>query len=296
MIILRVLTLILVASFSVMAQGGINFQPRTVLTNSLATGISTLPLEVVNDAAAFAYSVARKLTNSYTGALALVVRSSDSATNYIVSSGASNNIAAIITWAGSDSVYVTNLFDQTGNGRHLVNGNTNGCFLVVTNGVQVSKNGYTVMKRVSASSVLSFTVTISQSVTFLACVYSDTKNTADVFWTGNGSTRTAVKQGATTYRLNATSNLDIETLTLDQWDILRVKFRPIGIGPDEIAVDGGSFSTGEAGDTGMTAIQIGSTTVCADMMIDGLIGWPVDVDDTMLGACRDDIKTFFNIY
>ncbi len=295
--LLLFLALLLAPFISAVAQGGKNFQPRVVMTNSLATGLSILPLELVTDPAAAAYSTSRKLTNGWTGALGTVLRMSDLGTNSLTGTGTGNNISDLITWGGANCwIMVTNLWDQTGHGRHLLTGTTNGGFWIVTNGVEVTKNGHTVMKRVGVSSCLSATVTIALPVSFVAVVYSDSKVTSDILWTGNSTTRTAVKQGATTYRLNSSANLDTETLTLDQWDILRVKFLPTATGPDSIAVDGGSVSTGEAGDNGMTAIQIGNPTICADMMMGSFMMWSSDTDSGELNVAKDNENAFMAIY
>ena len=293
----HLLCLLLLLPVSAFAQAGKNYQPRVAMTNSLAGGVTVLPLELVSNAAAGAYSVSRLLTNAYTGALALVVRSSDGATNYLTGTATGNNIAAITTWAGSDMVYVTNLFDQTGNARHLVSGATNNCFTIITNGVAVAKGGKTAMKRVSTTSALTASsVVLSEPVTYLLNVYNVSSTASDIIVNGGGTTRMTVKQLASTYRLNNTSNVDVETLTAGQWDILQAQFLVSASAPDQLAVDGGTFATGEAGSNASTSLSIGSTTVSADMIIGEWMLWNAEVDTTELAEARDNMNAFWTIY
>jgi len=295
---MKTFLLLLLSTLSLVAQTGLR-SPAFVgqLRPAAGGGATVLPLELVSDAAAGAYSVSRLLTNAYTGALALVVRSSDGATNYLTGTATGNNIAAITTWAGSDMVYVTNLFDQTGNDRHLVNGDTNSCFTIITNGVAVTQNGKTVMDRVSSSSVLTKTfANIPVPLTYLGSVYNDSSTVGSFIFGGFNSTGAMVKQGGATYRITSGANVTVGTLTVEQWDILRVKFLPVATAPDEIAIDGGTAATGEAGNNGANGFTIGGSTLCADMMVGCWMIWNADVDNTQLANARDNVNTFLAIY
>ncbi len=79
--------------------------------------IGTLLLDIYPTAAG-AYSL-RKLRTDYTGYCVRVRRSSDNAEMNVGFSGDLVDMSAILSWAGSDSVYVTIWYDQSGNGINM---------------------------------------------------------------------------------------------------------------------------------------------------------------------------------
>lgn len=250
-----------------------------------------------------AYSVGRALTNSWTSALALVIRSSDSATNYLVPQGATNNISAILTWAGADSVYVTNLFDQSGHGRTLAGTNILTMPKIVTNGVHVSKSGRTAMHCDATDGSkydnLTATVTLSLPVTYVMNVYPvNASSTAIIVSGGTGASTTnaAVKFGLTTYKLNNGTNVNIGVQTASQWDILRVVFD----GVSSIGVDGNTPVTGAAGVNTVTAFNIGAgdpdEAVTANMLLSEWVVFNAALSETDQRRLRDNMNAFYGVF
>lgn len=71
--------------------------------------------------AAVAYSAARRLSSSYTGALIRVRRSSDNTEQDIgYDSGNILDTSALTTFVGANSAYVTTMYDQSGNAKNAV--------------------------------------------------------------------------------------------------------------------------------------------------------------------------------
>lgn len=89
---------------------------------SLLSSRYTGPLDTAGtDVAAGAYSVARLLTYKYAGAILRIRRSSDNA-ELDINAKADGTIdtGAINTFIGAGSGFIVKLYDQTGNGRHMV--------------------------------------------------------------------------------------------------------------------------------------------------------------------------------
>ena len=267
---------------------------RMLMTRNVASAAATLlPLEELSTASYAAWSVGRKLTNAWTGALALVVRSSDKSTNYVVSSGTGNNIAAILTWAGTDHVYVTNLFDQTGNGRHLANGDTNLCPLIVTNGAAITKNGMTVMRLRDDDYLFTATISPSLPLTYIVPVYNDSRTSGDVILAGNSTIRTAIKQGSSAvYNIDSggTGFNTADAMTLDQWDVVTAIFVT---GDDNAAVNAGTATTGSAGDQSATAFVLGWPALTADVQLSDVFVFNAALIAADSGAVRTNVANFY---
>lgn len=287
--ILLISALLLAVIFTVSAD-----RRRLLGARNVAAGAATLlPLEELTTASYASWGVGRKLTNAYAGSLALVVRSSDKATNYLVSSGTGNNISDILTWAGSDNVYVTNLFDQTGNGRHLVQGDTNLCPLIVTNGVAITKNSKTVMRFRDDDYLITSALSPILPLTFVVPVYNDSRTAGDVIFSGNSSVRTAIKQGATAvYNIDSggASFNTADALSLDVWDVVTAIFVT---GTDSAQINAGTATTGAAGDNSATALLLGYPGVCPDMQICDLFVFNTSLSATDSGAVRTNVVNFY---
>jgi hypothetical protein len=97
--------------------------------SSTATGTTADPqtsiLNAVTATALAGYSI-RRLKATYTGPLFTVRRSSDNTTQDIsaVAGGVEPDTAALASFVGSGSGYVSKLWDQTGGGKHLVQATT----------------------------------------------------------------------------------------------------------------------------------------------------------------------------
>jgi hypothetical protein len=106
------------------------------LRNSL---IQPSLLDIYSGAAA-AYSV-RRVRSGYTGACLRVRRSSDSTEQDIGFSSGVLNTVELASFVGAGNGFVTTLYDQTGNGNHLVQATALAQPRVVISGSVVTKNG-----------------------------------------------------------------------------------------------------------------------------------------------------------
>jgi hypothetical protein len=80
----------------------------------------TLLLDLISAPATNAYSVYRKLRSGYAGSAFRVRRSSDNAEQDIGFAGDYVDTAALLAFVGAGSGYVVTLYDQSGNGRELI--------------------------------------------------------------------------------------------------------------------------------------------------------------------------------
>jgi hypothetical protein len=252
---------------------------RALLANrTQAAAAVAYPLEQTATNAYAAYSFGRKLTNAWGSALALVVRSSDGATNYVVT-GSSSEISSLVSWVGSGDAYVTNLFDQTGNSRTLLQGNTNLCPKVVTNGVAVTENGILVADFARGKYLSTAALSPSLPLSYLIGVNNDSRTSGDVIFSGNSGTRTAIKQGATAvYGADSggTPIASTDALTLDIWQAVTVVFTS---GDDSLQIDAGKPVTGAAGNNSATALLLGFPTSGADMLVSDVYVWNANMPD-----------------
>jgi len=288
---MRFLLLILLTALTCEAQ--LNWKPIINRRQAVSGGATLLPLEELSTAGYAAWSVGRKLTNAWAGSLALVVRSSDKATNYLVSSGTGNNISTIITWAGTDNVYVTNLFDQTGNGRTMVQGDTNLCPLIITNGVAITKNSKTVMRFRDDDYLFTAALAPSLPLTYIVPVYNDSRTAGDVIFSGNSTARTAIKQGSTAvynFDSGGASFDSADALTLDQWDVVTATF---ATGTDSGQINAGTATTGAAGDNSATAFLLGYPAAAADMQLSDLFVFNASLTGAESGAVRTNVVNFY---
>lgn len=106
----------------------------------------TYPLDTVA-APSTAYSL-RKIRGAYAGAAIRIRRSSDNTEQDIGFTGACSDTldtAAITTFVGVNSAYVTTWYDQTGNGRHAVQATTGSQPRIVNAGTIETKYGQTMI-------------------------------------------------------------------------------------------------------------------------------------------------------
>jgi hypothetical protein len=285
LIILLLLVAIVVESYG---QGIFIRRQKPVAISSIA-----YPLEQTATNAYAAYSFGRKLTNAWTSALHLMVRSSDGATNYFVTGDAAE-IAALETWSGGGDVYTTNIFEQTGNGRTLAQGDTNLCPKVVTNGVAVTQNGHLVGDFDRGDYIRVTGIAPSLPFTFIVGVNNDTRTGNDVIFSGSTATRTAIKQGATSvYRIDSGGAAvdSTDALTLDTWQAVTAIF---ATGTDSLQVGAGTPVTGAAGDNTPTGLSIGIPTTGANQLISDIFVWNAAMPDADgAGPVRTNMVNFY---
>ncbi|KAF0258776.1 putative 9-O-acetyl-N-acetylneuraminic acid deacetylase precursor [Clavibacter michiganensis subsp. michiganensis] len=112
--------------------GGTGTASSTVSVTTLAAGFVLSDLGVQ---ATRAYGV-RKLHAGYTGPLMRVLRVNDAAElDVAATSSGVLDTAAVLSWAGSNTVLVKTFYDLTGNGLHLTQGTQNNMARIALNGV-----------------------------------------------------------------------------------------------------------------------------------------------------------------
>lgn len=113
--------------------------PSTV--QSATTTSLGLMLDDGGTAASAAYSIARRLSTSYTGPLVRVRRSSDSTEADIgYTAGGALDTTALLAFVGSGSGFVKTLYDQSGNARHLTQATAAAQPRIVNSGVLDTNN------------------------------------------------------------------------------------------------------------------------------------------------------------
>lgn len=286
---MKILYALLMTASSLFAQADYS---TLLLLNQTATSYS-YPLNQTDTNAYAAWSAGRPLTNGYTAAMGLVVRSSDGTTNYITWGGTSANISALESFSAGGDVYLTNLFGQVGASRNAVQGNTNLCPRVVTNGVAVTANGQLAMLFGRNNYLTTAALSPALPISYIVGVYNRSRTSGDVIFSGNSGTRTALKQGATAvYRIDSGAALDSsDALTTGQWDAITAVFTS---GNDSVQVDSGTPTSGSAGNTAPTAFVIGFPTTGADMIVTDIYVWNALMPDAAgTGPVRTNMATFY---
>lgn len=111
------------------------YQPPAV------TQSCTYPLDTYTGAFA-AYSASYKIRSAYAGSAIRIRRSNDNAEQDIGFSGCVIDEAAITSFVGSNSAYITTYYDQTGNGRNLTQTTAGNQPRIVNAGTIDKMNGY----------------------------------------------------------------------------------------------------------------------------------------------------------
>ena len=111
------------------------------LTVSSSSGVAAKLLDDYSGAEV-AWSVCRQLDGDYSGSLIRIRRSSDNTEQDIgFDSSGDLDTSAITTFVGSNSAYVTTVYDQSGNSNHGVQTNTSRQPKIVDNGSLILENG-----------------------------------------------------------------------------------------------------------------------------------------------------------
>lgn len=115
---------------------------QTALTNLTSQLLQEPLLTQVYTPPAFAGSVARALSPTWTGPLVrLYLSSSIQQDFYPTPFEGLLNITAVLAWAGSSTVYVTILYDQSGNGNHFYQSTQSLMPILATNGYLIQQGG-----------------------------------------------------------------------------------------------------------------------------------------------------------
>lgn len=140
-----------------------SYDYRVSAVNAAGTGVASAvtahstiavtPMLTVMGVSAFTAFSTRKL-GSYSGPAIKVRRSSDSTTQDIpFTPGGDMDTTALLAFVGSGSGYIDTLYDQSGNGRNLVQATAASQPIIVESGVVVTKNGKPGLKFTGTQSV-----------------------------------------------------------------------------------------------------------------------------------------------
>lgn len=120
-----------------------------------SSATTAAPLDQLSVAPAAAYGL-RRLSLATTGPLVRVRRSSDNTEADIGATSTGDlDTAALLSFAGAGSAFVTTWYDQSGNGRHATQTTTAAQPRLVSNGVVETKNGRPTIRAHVATTVLS---------------------------------------------------------------------------------------------------------------------------------------------
>lgn len=252
-------------------------------------------------AAHSAFSVSRKLRTAYSGSIFKVMRSSDGTAQDIGFSSDAVDAAALESFVGAGGYgYITNLYDQTGNGRHLVNGDTNLCPLVVSNGVvMVGSNSKPHAKFDGSNDYLT-------TGTFTEIAQPNTIITVNR-WRGGTGTRVAFDGEISTGRqalqisgdrwgIYAGSVLSYSAFTPDStWQYWTLKYNSTS---SNMRRNGSDAVTGDANTDGMDGLVLGShhdQTLHFDLDFHEIVIWDADITTGERDAFEANVDTFYGL-
>lgn len=272
-------------------------------------------LDLVPNAAA-AYSVARRLSSTYTGSLIRIRRSSDNAeSDFTYGSNNELDAAAVATFIGAGSGFIVTLYDQSGNTRNVTQGTAGNQPLYVASG----QNGKPATSFDGANDVLATANTTPFSGDFSATAISvskpDSATRAEGFW-GLGNSGVAgqawglfsslVNSGkfstahAGLRNYNATSAVSAAFMVVaasKEAGLISTKTRVFKNGVQ--GTDNGSSSATTPNLAATQPICIGSWAN-RDSVFDGdqaeLILWTPEISDANRQAAEGNINAFYAIY
>lgn len=142
-----------------------------IKAHAVAAGFTVTDYTLANVVATARAVWALRGLNGYTGALIDVRRSSDNATRTISVSAGELDTADLLTWAGSDSVYVSKWYDQSGNGHHLLQATNANQPRIVNAGALETEGGDPIINCVSTTFLEEASVIgNTDSFSILACM------------------------------------------------------------------------------------------------------------------------------
>jgi hypothetical protein len=212
-----------------------------------------LALEEVSVSGYAAYAL-RKLRPAYTGAAIRVRRSSDNAEQDIGFIGETLDTVALSAFIGLNSGYVKIWYDQSGNGRDLIQATTANQLRIVNAGEIDAYNGIPALRILTGSPHSLFaTLSLSQPYNYsvVARRHSDIGGSVQVLSGGDAYTASfACKPTTGTFQINAGANLDSSTV------MPQIPFAALSVYDStnsKIFKDGVEIASGDAGTGGISS-------------------------------------------
>jgi hypothetical protein len=132
------------------------------------------PLDAYTSGMVSAHSVIRRLLTSYEGALVRIRRSSDDAEQDVgVTSAGLLDTAAITSFVGANSAYVTTVYDQSGNSRNYLQATASLQPRLVNAGTLETNSGQPAIFNISASSTRLAMAAAVSARTWIATAYQN---------------------------------------------------------------------------------------------------------------------------
>jgi hypothetical protein len=263
---------------------------------TLGGGSATLLLDALSGADA-AWSVARRLRAAYSGNCLQVRRASDDTTQNIGFSGDALDTAALTSFCSGTDGYVSILYDQSGNGRNLEQATTGIQPQIVASGSVItgSDGKPTIYFSQTRNDRLFVSRTLALPVTWFGLVKNRSTVNDDILWSGNSTTRTALKQASTGPAFRIVSGVALlgPTYSNGTWYVVAAHFLSSGTGA--VGINAASRTSGSVGTNAITGFAVGDASVCADFDISELVVYPSDVGgDTGATPATGDDATVIN--
>lgn len=231
--------------------------------------VTPLALNLTTNIAFGAWSVTHLLNTNYSGPLFTASRLDGSVTNDILAVGGVLNSNLLISMSGGGDVYVSRIYDQSGNNRHLQTTETNRWPLIVTSGafsvagpgsfpLAARWNGESNTNRLASSAS-----TLAIPVVHFTSIYQRTSVTGDFILGGNSTTAGLRQTTGNAIRMNAgATGLDTGPLSLSTWYAIYAEVNSSST--DVMQVNNLTQVTGDAGNNGIVNDTVwGSITICA---------------------------------
>jgi hypothetical protein len=265
----------------------------------------TLLLDAYDTNIHAAYSVSRKLRAAYSGA-AIRVRESggDTEADIGFTSGGLLDTAALLAHVGSNDGFIRTIYDQSGNGRNLVNTtNAEQPRIALAGVVDTGADGNPAAVFVDGRT-LSASNSVSLPISYFAVLTntSTTNNTTLLCGSGNITTALlAVSDAGGSFRINSGSPVLGPAYAVNTYDVVRAHFSS---GDDSVGRNAAAATAGAAGNNAPTQWRMGRTTAGAAFKINEWVCYAEDVGGD-LGATPttgndaiviNNMNAFYNIF
>jgi hypothetical protein len=234
-----------------------------------------LLLDYVSTSAAGAYSM-RKLRDAYAGACLRLRRSSDNAEQDIGFTGTAIDTTAAAAFIGGDTAYVAKWYDQTTNGRDLVQATASKQPTFATSPARMSFDG--------VNDTLAVAFTFNQPETFYLAMKQRTWTDGDRIFDGVSINYASFFQGngpsPILYQYAGSYGAGISSLSINTWGVVSVIFNGAS---SAVRLNKTTASTGNAGANnagGIRLAALGNDANFGDIEVSELIACAAAHDST----------------